>query len=194
MTTKKLLSFLKKHKSNILFGIVVLLLIIPQTRMPIQVFVQRIIAFSPSTIDEEKRETIQDYSWNLRALNSSKINLEDARNEVIIINLWATWCPPCVAEMPSLQALYNDYGNQVSFYFVSNEKSETLNRFMDRHSYSLPIFQPLEEAPAKLNSNSLPTTYVINKKGEILIKKTGVADWNSQKMRGLLDKLIAEKI
>ncbi len=193
MTTKTVFSFLKKHKSNILFGLVILLLIIPQTRMPIQVFVQRIIAFSPSTISEEKRETIHDYSWNLRALNAANTNLEEAKNQVIIINLWATWCPPCVAEMPSLQALYDDYGEQVAFYFVSNEKSETINRFMERHSYTLPVYQPLEEAPQNLNSNVLPTTYVIDKKGEILIKKTGVADWNGNKMRELLDKLLAEE-
>lgn len=192
MTTKTLFSFLKKHKSNILFGIVVLLLIIPQTRMPILVTVQRIIAFSPSTIAEDKRETIVDYSWNLRALNASNVNLEDAINEVIVINLWATWCPPCVAEMPSFQALYDDYRNRVAFYFVSNEKSEILNRFMERHNYTMPIFQALEAAPEQLNSNALPTTYVIAKNGEIVIKKTGVADWNSRKMRSLLDKLIAE--
>lgn len=192
MTTKTLFSFLKKQKSNILFGIVVLLLIIPQTRMPILVTVQRIIAFSPSTIAEDKRETIVDYSWNLRALNASNVNLEDAKNEVIVINLWATWCPPCVAEMPSFQALYDDYGSRVAFYFVSNEKSEILNRFMERHNYTMPIFQALEAAPTQLNSNALPTTYVIAKNGEIVIKKTGVADWNSRKMRSLLDKLIAE--
>jgi thiol-disulfide isomerase/thioredoxin len=188
------MKFLKKHYSNILFGIFILLLIFPQTRMPIQVFVQRIIAFSPSTISEEKRQTIHDYSWTLRELNAANTNLKEARNQVIIINLWATWCPPCVAEMPSFQALYEDYGERVAFYFVSNEKSETINRFMERHNYTFPIYQPLEEAPAKLNSNALPTTYVINKKGEILIKKTGVADWNSRKMRELLDKLIAEEI
>lgn len=194
MTTKKVFSFLKKHKSNILFGFVILLLIIPQTRTPIQVFVQRIIAFSPSTISEEKRETMQDFSWRLRELNGASINLEESKNQVIIINLWATWCPPCIAEMPSFQSLYDDYGEQVAFYFVSNERSEALNRFMEKHSYTLPVYQSLEEAPQNLNSNALPTTYVIDKKGEILIKKTGVADWNSNKMRELLDKLLAEEI
>lgn len=194
MTTKTVFNFLKKHKSNILFGLVILLLIIPQTRMPIQVFVQRTIAFSPSTISEEKRETLNDYSWNLRELNANTSNLSDAKNQVIIINLWATWCPPCIAEMPSFQSLYDDYGDRVAFYFVSNEKTETLNRFMDRHNYTMPIFQALEVAPAQLNSNALPTTYVIAKNGEIVIKKTGVADWNSNKMRELLDKLIAEEI
>ncbi len=186
------LKFLKKHKYNLIFGVFILLLIIPQTRMPIQVFVQRIIAFSPSTISEEKREIIHDYSWSLREVNAANTNLEAAKNEVIIINFWATWCPPCVAEMPSFQALYNDYGDRVEFYFVSNEKREIINRFMEKHNYSFPIYQALEEAPAKLNSNVLPTTYVIDKKGTILVKKTGVADWNSKMMRALLEDLLSE--
>jgi thiol-disulfide isomerase/thioredoxin len=186
------MKFKKKHFSNILFGIFILLLIIPQTRMPIQVFLQRMIAFSPSTIKAEKRETIVDYSWQLRELNGEAVNLNTSENRVTLINLWATWCPPCIAEMPSLQALYDDYGAQVDFYFVSNEKTETLNRFMERHSYSLPIYQPMEDAPSLLNSRALPTTYVINKKGEVVINKTGAANWNSPKTREILDKLLAE--
>lgn len=186
------MKFLKKHYSNILFGIFILLIIIPQTRMPIQVFLQRMIAFSPSTVKVEKRDILTDYSWHLRELSGAGVNLNQSENRVILINLWATWCPPCVAEMPSLQALYDDYGDRVDFYFVSNEKSETLHRFLERHSYSLPVFQPLEDAPALLNSRALPTTYVINKKGEVVINKTGVANWNSAKTRELMDKLLSE--
>ncbi len=186
------MKFLKKHFSNILFGIFILLLIIPQTRMPIQVFLQRMIAFSPSTVKVEKRETLANFSWQLREVNGTGVNLSESENRVILINLWATWCPPCIAEMPSLQALFDDYGDKVDFYFVSNEKTETLHRFLERHSYNLPVYQPLEDAPGLLNSRALPTTYVISKKGEIVVNKTGVANWNSAKTRELLDKLLAE--
>lgn len=186
------MSFIKKHFSNILFGIFILLLIFPQTRMPIQVFIQRMIAFSPSTVKDEKRETIADYSWKLKEVNVLDANLNESENRVILINLWATWCPPCVAEMPSFQELYDEYGDKVDFYFITSEKVQVINSFMEKHSYNLPIYQPLEEAPPLLNSRALPTTYVINKKGDIVINKTGVANWNSAKTRDILDKLIAE--
>lgn len=188
------LNFLKKHKSNILFGLVIVLLIIPQTRTPIQVFVQRIISFSPSTVSVEKREKLQDYTWSLKKLNEGTENLEDSKSKVLIVNLWATWCPPCIAEMPSFQSLYDAYGDRVDFYFVSNEKSETLNRFMEKHQYSMPIYQAMEAPPAAMSSNALPTTYVIDKKGEIVIEKTGVADWDSRKMREVLETLLSEDI
>jgi len=186
------MKFIKKHFSNILFGIFILLLIIPQTRMPIQVFLQRLIAFSPSTVKVEKRETLADFSWQLKEVNGLGVNLNESENRVILINLWATWCPPCIAEMPSLQDLYDDYGEKVDFYFITSEKREVINTFMERHSYSLPVYQPLEDAPVHLNSRALPTTYVINKSGEIVINKTGVANWNSPRTREILDTLLAE--
>lgn len=186
------MKFIKKHFSSIFFGIFILLLIIPQTRIPIQVFLQRLIAFSPSTVNVEKREILADFSWRLKEVNGLDVNLMESKNRVILINLWATWCPPCIAEMPLLQDLYNDYGDKVDFYFITSETELVINGFMERHSYNLPVYQPLVDPPVLLNSRALPTTYVINKKGEIVINKTGVANWNSPKTREILDKLLAE--
>ncbi len=186
--------FLKKHYSSIIFGIFLVLLIIPQTRTPIQVFVQRLIAFSPKAIEEEEREVLGDFSWKLREVNGTAANLSESEGKVVLINLWATWCPPCIAEMPSFQELYNDYGGQVEFYFVSNEKRTTINAFLNKNEYNFPVYQSLDQPPSKLNSNALPTTYIIDKKGKIVMNKTGVANWNSKKTRVLLDELLSENL
>src|SRR5690606_8413203 len=103
----KFMNFLKKHWSNLLFFALLILLVFPQTRMPIQVFVQRLISFSPSEKSVEEREILQDYNWNLQQLNSKEINLSQSKGKVAIVNFWATWCPPCIAEMPSFQKLYD---------------------------------------------------------------------------------------
>ncbi|WP_221442776.1 MULTISPECIES: TlpA disulfide reductase family protein [Aequorivita] len=187
-----MIGFLKEHWSNILFVGLLVLLIIPQTRMPIQVFVQRLISFSPSEKAESKRETLTDYNWSLQPLNSEEINFSQSEGKVTIVNLWATWCPPCVAEMPSFQKLYNSYGEKVDFYFVTSETPEKIEKFMDKNGYNLPIYIQKYKAPTQLESNVLPTTYVMSKTGEIVIDETGVADWNSKKMRALLDKLLSE--
>lgn len=184
--------FFKKHWSNILFGVLVVLMIIPQTRMPIQVFVQRIIAFSPSETSKEKRETLRDYDWILQNRNNEEVNLKDAKGKVILINSWATWCPPCVAEMPSLQKLYDVYGDEVQFYFVTSENPKPVDKFMEKHQYNLPVYYQEYASPEQLQSRALPTTFVLSKNGEIVVKETGVADWNSKKIRNLLDKLLAE--
>jgi thiol-disulfide isomerase/thioredoxin len=185
------LNLLKKNKSNIIFGVILLLVLIPQTRVPIQVFLQRLIAFSPSEIKEEKREKLTDYNWNLHPLNTD-YDFEVAQGEVLFINFWATWCPPCIAEMPAIQNLYNDYGKKVKFYLVSNENSEVIQKFLNKNDYNFPIHQSLSSPPSQLESRSLPTTYIIDKSGKIVVKKVGVADWNSSKTRALLDKLLNE--
>jgi len=182
---------IKRNLFNILFGISILLLLIPQTRVPIQVFLQRIIAFSPAEIKKEKREKLTGYNWDLHPLNTD-YGFEIAQGEVLFINFWATWCPPCIAEMPAIQNLYNDYGKQVKFYLVSNENSEVIQRFLNKNGYNFPVHQSLSAPPSLLESGSLPTTYIIDKRGEIVVKKIGVADWNSSKTRALLDKLLNE--
>lgn len=184
--------FLKKNWSNILFGIVLVLMIIPQTRMPIQVFVQRLISFSPSETSEEKREVLQDYQWPLSELNAKDINFSQSQGKVVLVNFWATWCPPCVAEMPSFQKLYDDYGQDVDFYFVTSEKPEKVQRFLDKHQYSLPTFIQSYAAPEQMQSRALPTTYLLSRDGKIVIEETGTANWNSSKMRDLLDELLAK--
>lgn len=187
-----MIPFLKKHWSNILFFAFLALLIIPQTRMPIQVFVQRLISFSPSEKSETEREILQDYDWNLQQLNGEDVNFSQSKGKVVIVNFWATWCPPCVAEMPSFQKLYDTYGDKVDFYFVTSEKPEKIMSFMTKNSYSLPIFLQTYEAPKQLESSVLPTTYLISKTGEIIIGEEGAADWNSKKMRALLDQLLSK--
>jgi thiol-disulfide isomerase/thioredoxin len=160
--------------------------------MPIQVFVQRLISFSPSEKSENDRETLQDYNWNLLQLNSEEINFSQSEGKVVIVNFWATWCPPCVAEMPSFQKLYDDYGDKVAFYFVTSEKPEKIEKFMEKNGYTLPIFRQIFDAPKELQSQVLPTSYLISKSGEIIIDEEGASDWNSSKIRKLLDKLLAE--
>ena len=187
-----MIPFLKKHWSNILFVTFLALLIFPQTRMPIQVFVQRLISFSPSEKSENDRETLQDYNWNLQKLDAEKVNFSHSKGKVVIVNFWATWCPPCVAEMPSFQKLYDSYKEKVDFYFVTSEKAEKVQHFMTKNGYTLPIYLQISEAPKQLESNVLPTSYLISKSGEIIIDEEGAADWNSEKMRTLLDNLLVE--
>lgn len=184
--------FLKKHWSNILFFAFLALLIFPQTRMPIQVFVQRLISFSPSEKAEEEREALEDYDWKLQQMNGEDVNFSQSKGNVAIVNFWATWCPPCVAEMPSFQKLYNTYGDNVDFYFVTSEKPEKIENFMKKNQYTLPVFLQTYEAPKQLESSVLPTTYLISKSGKIIIEEEGSADWNSDKMRVLLNQLLNE--
>ena len=104
---------MKKPKftlSNIIFVVVIALLIIPQTRQPIQIFLQKGLAMiSPSEISADKRENLESYdNWKLIDSNGNQYDFKQAQGKVVFINFWATWCPPCIAEMPSIDNLYAD--------------------------------------------------------------------------------------
>ena len=189
---KKRMKYLKKHWSNILFGLFIILMIIPQTRMPIQVFLQRIISFSPSEIDKDERTALKDYHWNLGTINSETINFNQSEGKVIVVNFWATWCPPCIAEMPELQELYDTYNDKVDLYFITNDPPEKVKLFLKSNGYDLPVYFQIEKAPKILESSSLPTTYLLSKNGDVVIKKIGAASWNSDKVHQTIDRLLAE--
>lgn len=183
-------AWLKKNWSNILMVVLILLLIIPQTRSPLMVFVQRTFAFGPSTAGTD--EQLTDYQWPLHTLEGDEISFMEAKNEVTVVNFWATWCPPCIAEMPYFQDLYDRYGDEVKFYFVTDENPERVQTFMEKHQYDLPIQIAQYAPPELMQSRALPTTFIFGKDGGVHVKKKGSAKWNSSKVTKLLDNLLAE--
>lgn len=185
-------SYLRKHWSTIVMLLIVVLLLVPQTSVPIKVAVNRLFAFSPGTENADEAQILNNYDWTLITTDGKQANLAQSKQKVALVNLWATWCPPCIAEMPSLQKLYDTYGDKVDFYFVTTENVAPVQKFLDKHTYNLPVYLQKFSAPDQLSSNALPTTYVIDKKGRIRINETGVANWNSDKVKALLDQLLAE--
>ncbi len=180
----------KNQWSNIIIVVVVLVLIIPGTRKPLQIFFNKALSFSPSVTSEEDRKSIASYSWSLEKNNRDRENLSEYEGEVVLINFWATWCPPCIAEMPSFQDLYTDYQDKVTFLFVSSEDHETVRGYLNRKNFTLPAYRPLSEPPQPLNGNTLPTTYLLDRQGNIVIQKVGAADWNSETVRNTIDGLL----
>lgn len=185
-----MIQFLKKHKSTLLLFLVIGLLLIPQTGIPIKVFLNRLIAFSPAATEVSSQKKIQDYNWVLKDLEGNNVQFKKAEGKVILINFWATWCPPCLAEMPDLQSLYKLYANRVHFYFISSEDPEKLQKFMKNNNYIFPVFTPLSMPPDELKTLSLPTTYLISGEGKIVIDKVGAAKWNSEAVKSIIDGLL----
>ena len=107
------MKFKKLDRNNIIFLIVIAIFIIPQTRQPIQILLHKGMKYinQSSLIDSEDRTTIAYSNWELISDVNTTLNFRDTEGKVVFINFWATWCPPCIAEMPSLQALYNDYND-----------------------------------------------------------------------------------
>lgn len=177
----------KNTISNGLLIIVVALFIFPSSR----VWITRQLTFSPSIEKSERRVDIDSYNWNLKGLNTQSVNFESFKGKVVFVNFWATWCPPCKAEMPMIQSLYDDYKDKIEFVFITNEPWNLVEKFYTKYNYNLPSYNSLSAPPEKFSeTNSIPASYLIDKKGTIMVSKVGAANWNSDKIRKLLDKLI----
>lgn len=184
-------TFFKKNWSNILWVLAIVLLLVPQTGTPIKAAIQRLFAFAPDSLPEEEQLTLDTYQWPLKTLSGKEVNFVESKGKVVVVNFWATWCPPCIAEMPALQNLYDNYNDKVEFYFVSNESAEKLKAFMQKKGYELPIYIQEYAAPEAIQSNALPTTAVIDKSGKVVLLETGAKAWDDPEFYSFLDDLLS---
>ena len=155
-----------------------------------KVYLNRLISHNPVAVPERTQQILEDYDFKLVNSEGKAVNLADYKGEVIFINFWATWCPPCVAEMPDLQLLFNAYGEKVTFLFIARDKKEKVSDFLRKKNYNLPVYFESGFTPKTLYTAALPTTFIIDKKGSIILAETGSADWNAVSVHELLDGLL----
>ena len=117
----------------------------------------------------------------LKKLGGGKVDLKSFRGQWVLINFWATWCPPCIEEMPSLELFYRKYQkDNMTVLAVSIDKGSPnqVEEFVNSYGLTFPIFHdPVAEAASKFNVSSLPATFVINPEGEIVSHALGGRDW-----------------
>ena len=137
----------------------------------------------------------RDYNFGLETSDGTQTSLGELKGQVLFVNVWASWCPPCVAEMPTIETLYEAVGDhpQITFVMLSMDQNrDKAVEFMESRDFTMPYHFPRSALPVKLQSQYLPTTYVISKKGQIVYKKEGIANYSSpnfaQWMRELATK------
>jgi peroxiredoxin len=117
------------------------------------------------------------------ALDGKTLDLADFRGSYVLLNFWATWCPPCRAEMPSMQKLYDhfkDSGFAVLAISVG-EKTETVSEFLKKTPYAFPIgLDPQGELGSVFASRGIPTTYLVNSEGKAVGGIIGSREWYDQ--------------
>lgn len=131
-----------------------------------------------------------DFNLKLMDRDGNISSLEALKGKVIFMNLWATWCPPCIAEMPSIDKLHKDMGNEVAFVMLSLDKDFELAKAFDkRKGYNMPIYAPAGNLPPMYQSSAIPTTYVIDAKGNLALTHKGMADYNDEGFKKFLRSL-----
>ncbi len=127
-----------------------------------------------------------NYNFKVKDLKGNKIEFSQFKGKVIFLNLWATWCGPCRAEMPTIQKLYEKMKDDpnVVFVMLSIDKDKDLHkviRYLKDKNYTFNGFMPSGYLTDQLNVPSIPTTYVISKDGKILTKEVGTTNFNTSR-------------
>lgn len=107
----------------------------------------------------------------------------DLKGKVVFINFWASWCPPCRAEMPSLKNLYQKFKDDDRFVFLFMNEDEDKNKaiaYLEKNSFTIPLFYSSGNVPREIFSGSLPTTIVLDKEGKIVLKHQGMAGYDTE--------------
>lgn len=117
----------------------------------------------------------------------------DLKGKVVFINFWASWCPPCQAEMPSIEALYKKLAKDDRFVFLfinEDEDKQQAENYLEKNRYSIPLYSRPGNVPDEIFSGNLPTTIVINKEGKIVLKHEGIAGYDTDAFMKQLEDLL----
>ena len=122
-----------------------------------------------------------DYDWRVRGLDGGKLQVDQIKGKVIFLNFWGTWCPPCVAEMPSIQRLYDRVkGEGIQFMCVSDEDGGKVRKFVEERGFTFPVYTLIGEKPRVLETRGVPATFIISRDGQIVFKHVGAAQWDHE--------------
>lgn len=136
-----------------------------------------------------------DYDMKLVDPDGEILDLQSLKGKTIFMNYWATWCPPCVAEMPSIHGLYEKVNEDpnIVFLMISEDKQmSTATRWIKRKGFSFPIYKLASPIADVYETGVVPTTFVISPEGKIVVAKTGMANYNSRRFVKLMKKLSAK--
>jgi thiol-disulfide isomerase/thioredoxin len=174
---------------NVLYAlmmvIILIMLINPTAKSLIIRSLMKVGFFQPSIpAPVSKKPLANPFNISFRDINGKTVNTADLKGKVIFVNFWATWCPPCIAEMPSVNELYTLFKNNPNIIFmivdVDNDYKKA-NGFMQKHQYSLPMYTLASQVPDDIMDGTIPTTLVFDKSGNLIFSHSGAADYGNSK-------------
>lgn len=120
-----------------------------------------------------------DYGMSATSLDGAQLDFAQLSGQVLVLNFWATWCSPCIAEMPSLTRLAeltSDAG--VALACITREPGPVVRKFLKKHPLDVPIYLLEGDPPQQFESAAIPATFVVDKHGQVAMQHRGAAAWD----------------
>lgn len=145
-------------------------------------------------IKKDSDKTLQEAaSFSFTDASGKTATTADLKGKVVFINFWASWCPPCRAEMASLENLYRELKNDNRIVFLFMNKDNDRNKaieYLQKNHFSIPLFYSAGDVPNEIFSGELPTTIILDKEGKIVLRHEGMAKYNSTDFINQLKELL----
>ena len=168
-----------------------------------------LFAFAPASAHSKKAELTDEDRKLLKSLritppsiwieahdftgelnDGSIINLKDYHHRFVLLNFWATWCVPCLKEMPDLEKAYQQMGSKKLIVLAvgMGEDKSSISKFAEKHEFTFPMIADSTLEIARLYGvENIPITYLINPEGVIIGRALGIRDWASPKLIEFMD-------
>ena len=135
--------------------------------------------------------------FQLPSLEGKTVGLSSSRGKVVMVHFWATWCPPCVEELPTLDRLYRaHFGNDLEILAVSVDEggAGAVVPFLQKNRFNLPVLlNPDQSVSRAYGTFKFPETYLVDREGVVRKKIIGAADWMSPAALQMIQDLLAKK-
>lgn len=183
------MNFLRKNWLTLLLTAFLLaVLLIPSFKE----FVTRQILMKPSLekVENEVTFTPEELNLQLKGINVPDANLADFKGKVVFLNFWGTWCPPCRAEYPTIQKLYEAKKDKVQFVLIAMQDEEAkVRKFLADNKYTTPVYLATSPIAEKMLPKAFPTTFLVGGNGRILMKEDAAKDWNAEDVLQFIDSV-----
>ena len=128
---------------------------------------------------ETSQSELQISEIKLAGLDGQPVNLDHYKGKTLFINFWATWCKPCLEEMPSIQKAMDTLKDKnIGFLFASEETAEQIEKFKNRNDFHFNFVRV--ENPEALNVMALPTTFIFDPDGKLVFSEMGFRKWDDK--------------
>ena len=149
---------------------------------------------NPSAYDKYKVESGFKPAFTIKNASGEDVSLSDYKGQVVILNFWASWCPPCIDEMPELQAVHDSLGEGKVLLAVNltdgqRETRELADRFLSKNNYDMNVLYDTQgKAYTPFGISSIPQTFIIDREGMVVYNIQGATDKKTiDALLGLVD-------
>lgn len=186
---KKILTVTNILNGVFMIAVVILLISAPAKALLIR-GLMKIGFFQPDITSEKATQPSPDLNF-VDEKGQSQF-LSSLKGKVVVINFWATWCPPCIAEMPSVNQLYIRLRPDSDIVIIPVDADNNFSKsvpFMTKNKFVLPVYNTTSQIPEGLFAGALPTSVIIDKSGKIVFRHEGAADYTNKEFIKYLTEL-----